>query len=86
MPTAKLSMSESGRMGVRTATEPTWHSTETDTLECSGRSSAADPGCLSQILIFIHPGSRIPDPTKAPKGGKFVFVLPFFVATNILEL
>jgi hypothetical protein len=39
-------------MGVRTATEPTWPSTETDTLECSGRSRTADPGCLS----------RIPDP------------------------
>jgi hypothetical protein len=24
-------------------------------------SSVADPGCLSRILIFTHPGSRIPD-------------------------
>ncbi len=24
--------------------------------------SVADPGCLSRILIFIHPGSRILDP------------------------
>ncbi len=24
--------------------------------------SVADPGCLSRILIFTHPGSRIPDP------------------------
>jgi hypothetical protein len=23
--------------------------------------SVADPGCLSRILIFTHPGSRIPD-------------------------
>jgi hypothetical protein len=25
-------------------------------------SSVADPGCLSRILIFTHPGSRIADP------------------------
>ncbi len=24
--------------------------------------SVADPECLSRILIFTHPGSRIPDP------------------------
>jgi hypothetical protein len=24
--------------------------------------SVADPGCLSRILIFTHPGSRISDP------------------------
>jgi hypothetical protein len=24
--------------------------------------SVADSGCLSRILIFTHPGSRIPDP------------------------
>ncbi len=29
--------------------------------------SVADPGCLSRILIFIHPGSRIPDPKTATK-------------------
>ncbi len=28
---------------------------------------AADPGCLSRILTFIHPGFRIPDPTIAKK-------------------
>jgi hypothetical protein len=27
----------------------------------------ADPGCLSRILIFTHPGSRIPDPKTATK-------------------
>jgi hypothetical protein len=32
-------------------------------------SSVADPGCLSRILIFTHPGSRIPDPKTATKGG-----------------
>jgi hypothetical protein len=26
--------------------------------------SVADPGCLSRIRIFSHPGSRIPDPKK----------------------
>ncbi len=37
-------------------------------------SSGADPGCLSRILIFVHPGSwdpglgpRIPDPKIATK-------------------
>jgi hypothetical protein len=29
--------------------------------------SVADPGCLSRILIFTHPGSRIPDPKTAAK-------------------
>jgi hypothetical protein len=34
-----------------------------DTLSISNCStgSVADPGCLSRILIFIHPGSQIPD-------------------------
>jgi hypothetical protein len=48
-------------------------------------SSVADPGCLtsdpgSRILIFTHPGSRIPDPKTAMKDigeKKFVFI-PFF--------
>jgi len=42
----------------------------------------------SRILIFIHPRSRNPDPTKAPKeeGENIFFVLPFFVATNIIKL
>jgi hypothetical protein len=26
------------------------------------KNSVADPECLSRILIFTHPGSRIPDP------------------------
>jgi hypothetical protein len=30
-------------------------------------SSVADPGCLSRILIFTHPGSRISDPKTATK-------------------
>jgi hypothetical protein len=29
--------------------------------------SVADPGCLSRILIFTHPGSPIPDPKTATK-------------------
>ncbi len=32
------------------------------------QSSVADPGCLSRILIFVHPGSLIPDPKTAIKG------------------
>jgi hypothetical protein len=30
-------------------------------------SSVADPECLSRILIFTHPKSRIPDPKLATK-------------------
>jgi hypothetical protein len=52
--------------------------------------SVADPGCLSRILIFTHPGSRIPDPKTGRKerGEKTFFVTHFFVATNfgIMEL
>ncbi len=33
------------------------------------RHNVADPGCLSRILIFTYPGSRIPDPKTATKGG-----------------
>jgi hypothetical protein len=29
--------------------------------------SVADPGCLSRILIFVYPGSPIPDPETATK-------------------
>jgi hypothetical protein len=50
--------------------------------------SVADPGCLSRILIFfVHSRSRISDPTTAPKeeGGQNFFVLPFFVAPNIIN-
>jgi hypothetical protein len=32
-----------------------------------GTGSVADPGNLSQILIFTHPGSTIPDPKTATK-------------------
>ncbi len=34
---------------------------------CFVTNSVADPGCLSRILLFIHPGFRIPDPTTATK-------------------
>jgi hypothetical protein len=53
--------------------------------------SVADPGCLSRIMIFTHPGSRIsdpgsriPDPKTAIKerGEKKLFVIPFFVTIN----
>jgi hypothetical protein len=38
----------------------------------------------SRILIFTHPGSRIPDPKTATKerGEKKFGVIPFYVATN----
>jgi hypothetical protein len=52
-----------------------------------------DPG--SRILIFTHPGSRIPDlgsripdPKTATKerGEKKLVVIPFYVATNFTKL
>jgi hypothetical protein len=47
----------------------------------------ADPGCLSGILIFTHPGSRIPDPKTATKErGEKKFVITFYVATNFTKL
>jgi hypothetical protein len=56
------------------------------------KTSVADPGCLSRILIFTHPGSRIqdriPDPKTAIKerGEKKFDVIPFYVATNFTKL
>jgi hypothetical protein len=52
--------------------------------------SVADPGVYpgSRILIFAHPGSRIPDPKTATKERgetKFV-VIPFYVAINVKKL
>jgi hypothetical protein len=47
-----------------------------DSTYCSNvANSVADPGCLSRILIFTHPGSRIPDPKAAAKerGGSHKF-------------
>jgi hypothetical protein len=43
--------------------------------------SVADPGCLSRILIFTHPGSQIPDPKTATKerGEKIFYVIPVFM-------
>jgi hypothetical protein len=54
----------------------------------------ADPGCLSRILIFIHPGFRIPElgsriskNRKAKERGEKKFVVTsFFLATNITKL
>ncbi len=42
----------------------------------------------SRILIFNHPGSRIPDPKTLTKerGEKIFFVNPFFVAPNFTKL
>jgi hypothetical protein len=47
--------------------------------ECIVRNSVAVPGCLSRILIFTHPGSRISDPKTATKekGEKKYVVIPF---------
>jgi hypothetical protein len=53
--------------------------------EKHGKSSVADSGCLSGILIFVHPGSRIPDPKTATKEKDKKIVLPFFVATKISQ-
>ena len=41
--------------------------------------SVADPGCLTRILIFTHPGSRIPDPKTGTKerGEKKIFCHTF---------
>jgi hypothetical protein len=47
--------------------------------------SAADPGCLSRILIFTHPGSRI-QKQQQKRGVKKLIVIPIFVATNLTKL
>jgi hypothetical protein len=41
----------------------------------------------SRILIFTHPGSRIPDPKTATKerGEKKFVVITFYVATNFTK-
>jgi hypothetical protein len=42
--------------------------------------SVVDLGCLSRILIFIHPGSWIPDSRSInsnKRGGNFLFFLLF---------
>ncbi len=55
-----------------------------------GAISVADPGCLSRILIFTHPGSRISDPgsqnSNKREGWKKFFVIPFYLATNFTKL
>jgi hypothetical protein len=42
----------------------------------------------SRILIFTHPGSRIPDPKTATKerSEKKFDVIPFYLATNFTKL
>jgi hypothetical protein len=53
------------------------------------QSSVGDPGCLSRILFFTHPGSRIPDPKIAMKDRgekKFVVITFFFQAINFTKL
>ncbi len=54
----------------------------------SGAYCVADRGCLSRILIFTHPGSRIPDPKTALKdrGEKNLLSNLFFGAINLSKL
>jgi hypothetical protein len=53
---------------------------------CIRTTSVADPRCLSRILIFTHPGSRIRK--SQLKGGVKTNFLSnlFFVATNFTKL
>jgi hypothetical protein len=39
----------------------------------------------SRILIFVHPGSRIPDPTSTKEEGNKSLVSYLFVATNMTK-
>ncbi len=50
--------------------------------------SVPDPGCLSRILIYIHPGSQIPDLTIATKevGGKYLLPYLFMLVTSLTKL
>jgi hypothetical protein len=48
--------------------------------------SVADPGCLSRILIFTHPGSRIQKQQQKREVKKKLVVIPFYVATNFTKL
>ncbi len=52
------------------------------------KTSLADPGCLSRILIFTHPGSRISDPKTAMKeiGEKKFLSYLFFGVINFTKL
>ncbi len=50
------------------------------------KTSVADPGCLSRILIFTHPGSRIPDPKTVTKERWKKIWNAFFVVTNFTTL
>jgi hypothetical protein len=54
----------------------------------SGAFCVADRGCLSWILIFTHPGSRIPDPKTALKdrGEKKFVVKPFFWSHKFIKI
>ena len=49
------------------------------------RISVADPGCLSRILIFTHPGSRIQKQQQKREVKQFD-VIPFNVATNFNKI
>jgi hypothetical protein len=50
--------------------------------------SVADPGFLSRILIFTHPGSwnSVPKTALKDRGEKKLVVIPFFGAINFTKL
>ena len=50
--------------------------------------SVADPGCLSRILIFTHPGSwnSVPKTALKDRGEKKLVVIPFLGAINFTKL
>ncbi len=50
------------------------------------KNSVADPGCLSRILIFTHPGSRIQKQQQKRGAKKKFVVLTLYVATNFTKL
>jgi hypothetical protein len=55
-------------------------------IQCLSVSSVADPGCLSRILIFTHPGSGIQRQQQKRGVKKTFVVIPFYVATNFTKL
>ncbi len=48
--------------------------------------SVADPGCLSRILIFTHPGSRIQKQQQKREVKKIFDVKPFYVITKFNKI
>jgi hypothetical protein len=50
------------------------------------KTSVADPGCSTRILIFTHPESWIQKTATKERGEKKFVVIPFYVATNFTKL